>query len=94
MTLCPHDSDRGTSALAVRDSHRKPYIFCFPQCGGSSVPGLNARSNNRQQRPIQPLKLVDRHNMVQPKFSSWGKTVLWQVIDVEPITVFGMFKNG
>ena len=30
----------------------------------------------------------------EPKFSSWGKTVLWQVIDVEPITVFGMFKNG
>ena len=28
-----------------------------------------------------------------PKFSSWGKTVLSQVIDVEPITVFGMFKN-
>ena len=28
-----------------------------------------------------------------PEFSNWGKTVLWQVIDVEPITVFGMFKN-
>ena len=29
----------------------------------------------------------------EPKFSSWGKTVLWQVIDVEPITVFNTFKN-
>ena len=31
---------------------------------------------------------------LDPKFSSWGKTVPWQVIDVEPITGFGMFKNG
>ena len=37
---------------------------------------------------------VRGHKKVYPKFSSWGKTVLWQVIDVEPITVFGMFKNG
>ena len=33
------------------------------------------------------------NGIVHPKFSGWGKTVLWQAIDVEPITVFGMFKN-
>ena len=31
---------------------------------------------------------------VKPKFSSWGKEVLCQVVDVEPITVLGNFKNG
>ena len=31
---------------------------------------------------------------VEPKFSSWGKEVLCQVVDVDPITVFGNFKNG
>ena len=42
-----------------------------------------------------PKKMVlDIDETFDPKFSSWGKTVLWQVIDVEPITVFGMFKNG
>ena len=30
----------------------------------------------------------------QPKFSSWGKEVLCQVVDVDPITVFGNFDNG
>ena len=31
---------------------------------------------------------------VEPKFSSWSKTELWQVIDVEPMPVFGKFYNG
>ena len=30
----------------------------------------------------------------KPKFSSWGKEVLCQVVDVDPITVFGNFDNG
>ena len=30
----------------------------------------------------------------QPKFSSWSKTELWQVVDVEPMPVFGKFYNG
>ena len=29
-----------------------------------------------------------------PKFSSWSKTELWQVVDVEPLPVFGKFYNG
>ena len=40
--------------------------------------------------PADPLLTMAA---LEPKFSSWGKTVLWQVIDVEPITAFGMFKN-
>ena len=32
--------------------------------------------------------------MHKPKFSSWGKEVLCQVVDVDPITVLGNFKNG
>ena len=40
------------------------------------------------------FKLIEvAQNVYEPKFSSWGKTVHWQVIDVDPITVFGMFKN-
>ena len=34
------------------------------------------------------------HGILEPKFSSWGKKVLCQVVDVDPITVFGNFKNG
>ena len=30
----------------------------------------------------------------KPKFSSWGKGVICQVVDVDPITVLGNFKNG
>ena len=30
----------------------------------------------------------------EPRFSSWGKTELWQVVDVETIAVFGKFNNG
>ena len=46
-----------------------------------------------KSRPNSSLK-IGRHQIDNPKFSSWGKIVLWQVIDVEPITVFGMFENG
>ena len=31
---------------------------------------------------------------LKPKFSSWVKEVLCQVVDVDPITVFGNFDNG
>ena len=30
----------------------------------------------------------------EPKFSSWSKSELWQVVDVEPMPVFGKFYNG
>ena len=36
------------------------------------------------------LRMVE---IVEPKFSSWGKTELCQVLDVEPITLSGKFKN-
>ena len=32
--------------------------------------------------------------ILDPKFSSWGKEVLCQVVDVDPITALGNFKNG
>ena len=32
--------------------------------------------------------------VLHPKFSSWSKTELWQVVDVEPMPVFGKFYNG
>ena len=31
---------------------------------------------------------------MQPKFSSWGKTELCKVVDVEAIVMFGKFNNG
>ena len=38
-------------------------------------------------------RLAD-NTVVDPKFSSWVKEVLCQVVDVDPITVFGNFDNG
>ena len=35
-----------------------------------------------------------RRAIVEPKFSSWSKTELWQVVDVKPMPVFGKFYNG
>ena len=35
-----------------------------------------------------------RRSTLKPKFSGWGKEVLCQVVDVDPITVLGNFKNG
>ena len=32
--------------------------------------------------------------ILYPKFSSWSKTELWQVVDVEPMPVFEKFYNG
>ena len=48
------------------------------------VPGKSRFSDPR----IQP---DPTHN---PKFSSWGKELLCQVVDVDPKTVFGNFDNG
>ena len=36
-------------------------------------------------------ELIDR---VEPKFSSWSNTEFWQVVDIEPMPVFGKFYNG
>ena len=33
----------------------------------------------------------NRATLDEPKFSSWSKTELWQVVDVEPMPVFGKF---
>ena len=45
--------------------------------------------------PDRCHKLEDQtFHILEPKFSSWGKTELWQVVDVEPIVVFGKFNNG
>ena len=53
------------------------------------------------QRPfwslIDPNEITggdDEDNIVKPKFSGWSKTELWQVVDVEPMPVFGKFYNG
>ena len=50
--------------------------------------------------PIRPgdtgLEVVDDQALghtLEPKFSSWGKTELCQVLDVEPITLSGQFDN-
>ena len=32
--------------------------------------------------------------MLNPKFSSWGKEIPCQIVDVDPKTVFGNFDNG
>ena len=36
----------------------------------------------------------NRATLDEPKFSSWSKTELWQVVDVEPMPVFGKLYNG
>ena len=38
-------------------------------------------------------RLDDLAESLHPKFSSWGKTELCQVFDVEPITLSGNFNN-
>ena len=43
---------------------------------------------------VEFARVVRHKRPVEPKFSSWGKEVLCQVVDVDPITVFGNFKNG
>ena len=35
----------------------------------------------------------NRSTLDEPRFSSWGKTELCQVLDVEPITLSGKFNN-
>ena len=60
---------------------------------------------NATLRPFRvrdPSWLVERYDTLyardegfdEPKFSSWSKTELWQVVDVEPMPVFGKFYNG
>ena len=49
--------------------------------------------------PLHPIMqdggwILDVDSTVKPKFSSWSKEVLCQVVDVDPITVFGNFNNG
>ena len=33
----------------------------------------------------------DANSLLHPRFSGWSKTELWQVVDVEPMPVFGKF---
>ena len=46
-----------------------------------------------EQRCVRSNRSVPS-GIVEPKFSSWVKEVLCQVVDVDPITVFGNFDNG
>ena len=50
------------------------------------VGGVNSDADS----PLQGSSL----QTFQPKFSSWSKTELWQVVDVEPMPVFGKFYNN
>ena len=49
------------------------------------VPGME-----RSKKQWDPVKTPANDN---PKFSSWGKTELCQVLDVEPITLSGKLNN-
>ena len=51
-------------------------------------------------RSIADLPIIIRYSsdripslFFDPKFSSWGKTELCQVLDVEPVTLSGKFSN-
>ena len=59
----------------------------LPFCpAGTSARRTEDRRNRRGRR-------VEVEN-IKPKFSSWDKEVLCQVVDVDPKTVFGNFDNG
>ena len=45
-------------------------------------------------RPASEASIAAVEMSVEPKFSSWSKTELWQVVDVEPMPVFEKFYNG
>ena len=60
------------------------------------------RPRKGEERPPKDKTRLERQaasdmtleQMLDPKFSSWSKTELWQVVDVEPMPVFGKFYNG
>ena len=57
---------------------------------------LRTNKNIADFRTKQELCVIHELSGLErtPKFSSWGKEVLCQVVDVDPITVFENFKNG
>ena len=62
--------------------------------GRVSIIDTNPRRNkDLKESRARERKVADRagfiHPTDQPKFSSWSKTELWQVVDVEPMPVFG-----
>ena len=95
--ICDEVNKSETKVLSEAECRRylKRYRTILTQ-GGKEMPKILQRRDGKRGRIAQ----TDAHNLhkamliLEPKFSSWGKTVLWQVIDVEPITVFGMFENG
>ena len=48
----------------------------------------------RREAGCDHRQQTSQRSSAEPKFSSWGKEVLFQVVDVDPITVFGNFDNG
>ena len=61
--------------------------------------GIPCLSEAKPFLDIKQFQAVDRGgdsliSKDEPKFSSWGKEFLCQVVDVDPITVFGNFKNS
>ena len=52
-----------------------------------------ATTRMHRRNPGRPSLRQETVSALQPKFSSWSKTELWQVVDVEPMPVFGKFCN-
>ena len=64
--------------------------------------GISKETFNPPSLPIEAERIHGRRDIsdhqnqfitFDPKFSSWGKTELCQVLDVEPITLSGKFNN-
>ena len=58
--------------------------FCNALLVASTTAGMVLAHGDVAPQPVN----------TDPKFSSWSKTELWQVVDVEPMPVFGKFYNG
>ena len=80
-------------------------MYCRPLPTLALISDTNWSSSQRfispatkiAERALMSLHQLPQHGheaCVNPKFSSWGKEVLCQVVDVDPITVLGNFKNG
>ena len=76
-------------------------VVVLPLMTGIGYFGQRLVLNRVVGRDILPSILVTfgfsvilQNLMLEPKISSWSKTGLWQVVDVEPMPVFGKFYNG
>ena len=79
--------DKIETSFAAVDSTALP---CYYEVHANSDSDSGTRD-----LPTSLQKLVESRSPAQwtyqPKFSSWSKTELWQVVDVEPMPVFGKF---